>query len=171
MDREAEGEAAAGGLATRWVELAVALVIVCGGALVIKDSIRIGTEWGPDGPEGGYFPYLTGWSLALAGIWLIGHTLWRWKALEGDVFVSWARGKTVLAMLLPTVAFVVLIKLIGLYVAAAIFIGAFMMWQGRYKLLPALAVSVGLPVAVFLLFELWFLVPLPKGPVERLFGY
>jgi hypothetical protein len=171
MAHEAPGEAAAGGLATRWVELAVAFVIVCGGALVIKDSIRIGTEWGPDGPQGGYFPFLTGWSLALAGLWLIGQTLWNWKKLAGQVFVSWAALKPVMAMLLPTVAFVVLIRLIGLYLASAIFIGAFMVWQGKYKLLPALAVAVGMPVAVFLLFEIWFLVPLPKGPVERLLGY
>jgi hypothetical protein len=26
-------------------------------------------------------------------------------------------------------------------------------------------------VALFLLFEVWFLIPLPKGPVESWFGY
>ncbi|MDH5286130.1 MAG: tripartite tricarboxylate transporter TctB family protein [Betaproteobacteria bacterium] len=171
MESQAEGRAAAGGLATRWVELVVALVIVGGGALVIKDSMRIGTDWGPDGPEGGYFPFLTGWSLALSGLWLTGHTLWNWRRMAGQVFASWSALRPVLAMLLPTIAFVVLIKLIGIYVASAIFIGAFMMWQGKYKLLPALAVAIAIPAAVFLLFELWFLVPLPKGPVERLFGY
>jgi putative tricarboxylic transport membrane protein len=171
MDRHAEGEAASGGLATRWVELAVAAIIVCGGALVISDSIRIGAEWAEDGPQGGYFPFLTGWSLALAGIWLIGQTIWNWRKLAGQVFVTRAALKPVLSMLLPTIAYVVLIKLIGIYAASAIFIGAFMVWQGRYKLLPALAVAIGMPLAVFLLFELWFLVPLPKGPVEKLFGY
>jgi hypothetical protein len=32
-------------------------------------------------------------------------------------------------------------------------------------------VSLGVPVAVFLLFEMWFLIPLPKGPVEQLLGF
>jgi hypothetical protein len=27
------------------------------------------------------------------------------------------------------------------------------------------------PVSMFLLFELWFMVPLPKGPLEALIGY
>jgi hypothetical protein len=27
------------------------------------------------------------------------------------------------------------------------------------------------PVLLFLVFERWFLVPLPKGPLEALFGY
>jgi hypothetical protein len=27
------------------------------------------------------------------------------------------------------------------------------------------------PLVVFVVFERWFLVPLPKGPLEALFGY
>jgi putative tricarboxylic transport membrane protein len=27
------------------------------------------------------------------------------------------------------------------------------------------------PVLTFLMFELWFLVPLPKGPLEKFLGY
>jgi hypothetical protein len=46
-----------------------------------------------------------------------------------------------------------------------------MLWQGKFGILPAVAVAVGVPVALFLLFEVWFLVPLPKGPVESFFGY
>jgi p-aminobenzoyl-glutamate transporter AbgT len=34
-----------------------------------------------------------------------------------------------------------------------------------------LPVSLGVPILLFLMFEVWFLVPLPKGPVEALFGY
>ena len=33
------------------------------------------------------------------------------------------------------------------------------------------AVSLGLPLFFFLVFERWFLVPLPKGPIERLLGF
>ena len=97
--------------------------------------------------------------------------LWRWKRLEGDVFVSWEKLKPVLAMLLPTIAYVVLIRIIGIYVASAVFIAAFMLWKGHYRMLPALCVAIGVPFAVFLLFEKWFLVPLPKGPIERMLGY
>jgi hypothetical protein len=32
------------------------------------------------------------------------------------------------------------------------------------------AVSVGAAVAIFFIFERWFLVPLPKGPIEALLG-
>jgi putative tricarboxylic transport membrane protein len=166
-----EAVARDGGLATRWVELVFALLIATAGGVVIFDSLRIGAQWGPDGPQGGYFPWLTGTALALSGGWLTLRVLWRWKRLEGDVFVSWAKLNPVLAMLLPTIAYVVLIRLIGIYVASAVFIAAFMLWKGHYRMLPTLSVALGVPFAMFLLFEMWFLVPLPKGPIERMLGY
>jgi hypothetical protein len=173
MDGKTTDEAAAqgGGLATRWVELVFGLLIALGGGIVIYDSVRIGAQWGIEGPQAGYFPWLTGCALALAGGWIAATTLVRWKKLEGDVFVTWAKLKPVLAMLVPAIGFVVLIHLLGIYVAAAIFIVGFMLWQGHYRLLPALGVGVTMPVIMFLLFEVWFLVPLPKGPLERMLGY
>jgi hypothetical protein len=66
---------------------------------------------------------------------------------------------------------VILIKVIGIYVASAVFIAGFMLVQGKYKWLPTLCVSLGVPGVLFALFEIWFLVPLPKGPLERMLGY
>jgi hypothetical protein len=33
------------------------------------------------------------------------------------------------------------------------------------------AVALGVPLAFFLVFERWFLVSLPKGPLEAFFGF
>ena len=46
-----------------------------------------------------------------------------------------------------------------------------MWWLGKYPLAKVVPVSVLVPLALFILFEVWFLVPLPKGPVEAFFGY
>ena len=43
--------------------------------------------------------------------------------------------------------------------------------NGRYGWLLTAAVSVGVPLVFFLVFERWFLVPLPKGPLEAMFGF
>jgi len=162
---------ARGGIATRLVELFVALLIVAVGAVVIADSIRVGYSWGPDGPKAGYFPFYIGWILAAAGAYVALQTLARWGRQAGVIFVYLESLKPVLLMLLPTIGFVVLIAWLGIYVASFIYVGAFMLWQGKYGWLPALAVSAGLPIVLFLVFELWFLVPLPKGPVEHLLGF
>jgi hypothetical protein len=155
----------------RWVELVVALLIVAVGVVVLIDSFRVGAGWGPDGPRAGYFPGIIGWILAATGLWIAGGTLLRWKALGRKSFVTRAELKPVLSVALPTLVYVVLVAFIGIYVASALYIATFMLWQGKYRLLPALSISVGVPVALFLLFEIWFLVPLPKGPVEHLLGY
>jgi Na+/H+ antiporter NhaA len=66
---------------------------------------------------------------------------------------------------------VVLIKFIGLYVASALLIGWFMHRHGQHRTVTKIVVSVAVPLVVFVVFERWFLVPLPKGPLEALFGY
>ncbi len=171
MTPSTQDGAAERGLETRWVELVVALLICAGGALVITDSVRIGAKWGSDGPQGGYFPFLTGTCLLASGLWIAAGTLYRWRKLAGQTFVTREQLTPVLSMLLPTIAYVVLVRFIGIYVASAIFIGAFMVWKGRYRALATLSVAIGVPVAMFLLFEIWFLVALPKGPLERMLGY
>lgn len=166
-----KNEVPAGAIRTRAVELAVALAIVAIGLVVVYDSHRVGVEWAEDGPRSGYFPNIIGWILTAAGGWIAGETLYRWKALGGAVFVKRDELKPVLLMLLPTIVYVGLVWLIGIYVASAIYIGAFMRLQGKYGWLPTLAVALGVPGAIFALFEIWFLVPLPKGPVERMLGF
>ena len=47
----------------------------------------------------------------------------------------------------------------------------FMLRHGRYRVLPTAAVSIGVPLLAFLVFERWFLVPLPKGPLEAMLGF
>ena len=34
-----------------------------------------------------------------------------------------------------------------------------------------IGITLGVPVVFFLVFERWFLVPLAKGPIERLLGF
>jgi hypothetical protein len=71
----------------------------------------------------------------------------------------------------PTVVFVASIGLIGIYFAAAIFITFFMWWLGKYRIHKILPIAIAVPLVLFVMFEIWFLVPLPKGPVETALGY
>jgi putative tricarboxylic transport membrane protein len=77
----------------------------------------------------------------------------------------------VLQVLVPMTIFVVLAIYIGIYIAMALFIGFFMIWHGRYSLYKTIPVAIGTPVVLFIIFEIWFLVPLPKGPFEAWLGY
>ena len=165
------GREGGGAVETRWVELVVALLIVAGGAVVVMDALRVGIAWGDDGPKAGYFPFFIGCILILAGGWIAAKAVWAWGKLGGSVFVTHAALRPVFAMLLPTIAYVVAIFYLGIYVSSAIYIAAVMIWQGKFRWPITVGTSLGVPIALFLLFEVWFLVPLHKGPIERLIGY
>ena len=73
--------------------------------------------------------------------------------------------------LVPTIAFIAVAGFIGIYVASAFFIAASMRWLGQFRWPMIVVVSLAVPFTLFLLFEVWFLVPLPKGPLEDFLGY
>ena len=167
------GDAAAGAdeptIATRWVELGVALALMALALVVIGDSLRVGAGWADDGPKAGYFPFYIGLTLLGASGWTAFTQLRRWQRIE--IFAERAQMRSVAAVMGPMVVHVVLIKFIGLYVASALLIGWFMHRHGQHRLATKLVVPVAVPLVVFVVFERWFLVPLPKGPLEALFGY
>ena len=66
---------------------------------------------------------------------------------------------------------VVVMQVTGLYVASAIYVAFYMRWIGRHRWPATIAMAVGLSVVTFLVFEEWFLVPMPKGPLEAWLGY
>jgi hypothetical protein len=63
------------------------------------------------------------------------------------------------------------IQVVGIYVASAIFVAAIMRTMDKYSWTKTLSISVGMNVLLFWLFEIQFMVPLPKGPLEAYFGY
>jgi hypothetical protein len=87
-----------------------------------------------------------------------------------EVFAERSQIATVMAMLIPMVIYIVSLLLMGIYVPSALLIGYFMRRHGHFGWRVTAAVSLAVPVAFFLVFERWFLVPLPKGPLESLLG-
>lgn len=158
------------GISTKTMEIAVAAAIFLLGLVVIFDSRRVGAGWAEDGPQAGYFPFYIGLILCAASVWTLLRVLFAGKA-DAGVFVSYKKLGLVMSVLVPSALYVAAIYFIGIYVASAVFIGAFMYWHGRFPWLKIILVSVIVPVSMFLMFEVWFLVPLPKGPLEALIGY
>jgi hypothetical protein len=153
------------------VDVVAAVVIFIIGVVMIVDNYRIGAGWASDGPQAGYFPLRIGAIICLcSAAILVQHLLARGKSAAARAFVSWDRLKPVLLVLGPTVLYVVGIQIAGIYIASAVFIAGFMRVMGKYSWLKTLAVSVGVSAVMFWMFEIQFLVPLPKGPLDILFS-
>jgi putative tricarboxylic transport membrane protein len=166
-------ESRAVGSVRAW-EVAVAIAFLVFGAVVVWDSRRLGAAWGSDGPQAGYFPFYIGAIICVASIVNLLRAL-NFGAKGRRPFVHWHQLRMVLTVMIPCAGYVALIAnpvySLGIYEASALFIAFFMRLLGKYGWPRIAAVSIGTMVVFFLMFEVWFQVPLPKGPIEALFGY
>lgn len=229
-------------VASRTMDIAVALVLLIGSIVVMLDSIRSGIGWRDDGPAPGFFPFWV--TLILAGASAVNLIrAFADTAAASEVFVYRLAFRRVLAVLLPTLAYVSAIDGVaigplktpglGIYLASAVFIGGFMsMLSDRVtgsmgvrigaalavmlgnalvfaailtvlkltgSTIPVMGVLIPIPIAfvlavvvaalpfggslgklftigpavaitLYAMFEIWFTVPLVKGPLEALLG-
>jgi hypothetical protein len=151
------------------LEMVMALLIGAFGLVVIFGSVKAGINWGAEGPRAGFFPFYVGAAIVAASV----INFWHARRDEDGrrLFAEWSQLRQVMSVVVPTAIYVVAIIYVGIYVATAVFVSVFMVWLGRYRVVVAVALGVGIAVALFLTFEVWFLVPLPKGPLETLLGY
>jgi cell division protein FtsW (lipid II flippase) len=151
-------------------EAIVAVAIFLIGVVMMIDGRRIGMGWSPEGPEAGYLPFRTGAIIAISSAVVFLRALFS-KHSNHKLFVSWGSFKQVLCVLIPAFLYVLVTQFIGIYVASAVFIGGFMRAMARFSWIKVILVSVCISATLFWMFEIQFMVPLPKGPLESLFGY
>jgi hypothetical protein len=149
------------------VEIGVALFTMVLAGIVMWDSVRLGHTWGSDGPKAGYFPFYISLILGASGLWNLFNAT---KVSASKIFLEKGPAKLVLMVLLPLGLYVLAVQFLGIYLASVVYIAVFMVWLGKYKIPMALMVSLGTMLVFFLMFEVWFKVPLLKGPLEAMFG-
>jgi hypothetical protein len=151
----------------RSVEAGVAVFTALIGAITVYGSLKVGITWGAEGPRSGFFPFYIGlFIIASSAVNLI-------QALgekNGVLFAEWSQLRQVLSVVIPTAVYVLVIPYTGIYLASAVLIALFMLVLGKYRAPLALSIAIGVPVAFYFMFEKWFLVPLPKGPIEDWLG-
>ena len=149
------------------VEVGIALLIALFGAIVIIGSLKAGINWGAEGPRAGFVPFYVGICIVAASA----VNLWNALRERNDrLFAEWGQLRQVMSVVVPTAIYVGSMPFLGLYVASIIFIGWFMRRLGKYRWLTVIAVAFGMPIVTYVIFERWFLVPLPKGPIEEWLG-
>jgi len=158
----------------RAADLLTAVVLMGLGGVVIHDAVRLGIGWGDEGPRSGFFPFWLAVILVVTSAVVLVQAVRRGASLP---FVTRARFVPVAKVLGPLLGFVVVTDPpgpwsgLGLYVAAAVYLAFYMRWVGRHRWATVIGLAVVIPVVAFVVFERWFLVPMPKGPLEAWLGY
>lgn len=151
----------------RQLEIGVAAFMVLLGFVAIYGSLQVGTGWGAEGPKSGFFPFWVGVLIVVSSAW---NLVRAYAAPDAKQFASWDQLREVSKVVAPMAVYVGAVPFIGIYLASALLIAGFMRWIGRYSWLLTLGIAIALPVVIYVTFEKWFLVPLPKGPIEDWLG-
>ena len=156
------------GPATYMVEAVVAAIIMLMGAVVIYGSSELGAGWTSDGPGSGYFPFYIGLIMTISGAGIFYQSLFSKKGKNTKVFVDGEQIKRVLSVLVPAGFYVFAVEFIGLYIASFFYIILFMVILGKFSWVKSVIAAFCVNALFFMMFEVWFKVPLFKGEFDLL---
>jgi hypothetical protein len=154
----------------RTVETTTLAITLAFALLMMYDNWRTGIHWESTGPQAGYFPFYVSLIMGGACVWGLVKE-WRDRAEDAGPFVRRNQFKRVLQVFVPTLAFVPVTQWLGLYVASFALIAGFMYFIGHIKAWKSVLTAYIFTAIMFGVFEIAFDVIMPKGPLERLFGY
>jgi len=166
---ETAKETGGAGPSHRSVEIGVAVAMAILALIGIYGSWKVGVGWGAEGPRAGFFPFYVSLIVLISCVINIASVVL--SPDDKKLFAEWSQLRQVLSVVVPTAVYVGLVPYIGMYVSSALLIAVFMRWFGRYNWVAVVAIPVVVMVLTFMTFEIWFLVPLPKGPLENWLGY
>ena len=154
------------------VDAVVAAILLVFGVVVIIEARRLGAGWTSDGPGAGYFPFYIGVIICISSLGILWNALFS-KARDTGPFVDKLQLTRVMSVLVPAALYIFAVVFLGLYVASAIYIALFMIVLGKYSAVKSVLIAVIVNAVFFLMFEVWFKVPLYKGTLDplRFLGY
>ena len=148
----------------RKADIVVALLLMLVGLLVIWDSVKIGFGWGMSGPEAGFFPFYMALGIVTCTFFIVLRAIRIYrKEGSGTTLVQAGGLLPILWVLLPAVGMVLLTELIGLHLATVIYLAFYMRVVGKINSVKVVLISIIVPLAVYILFDRVFLIPLPEG--------
>lgn len=159
-------------MTVRQAELIMAIFLaLCSIGLMVKSS-ELNTGWvAGRGPGAGAWPFWLSAGMLICCIW----TIVRWfrritpesrndsPYMTRDTIVIVGTSAGAILFLLGATHF------IGIYASLVLFLLFYLRFIGRHKWLKTMALTIGIPIFIFCLFEWALKIPLPKSITEPLF--
>jgi putative tricarboxylic transport membrane protein len=147
----------------RKADIGFSLLMLVLAVLVAWESLKLDIGWGLNGPGGGFFPFWLAVGLGICCLVILTQAIRSTSPALRQPLVRPGGWVPILKVAVPAMAMVALTEMIGLYAAAALYIAFYMRWIGKHHWLLVFAVSIGVPVVSYVIFDKWFLIPMPKG--------
>lgn len=148
----------------RKADLVVSLLFMVLGIVVVFDSVQLGFQWGANGPESGFFPFYLGVGLIISSLLVLRNIQAAIKkGGSGGPLMPEGALTSILWVVVPALVMVVLTELVGLHIAAALYLAFYMRAVGKIGWAKTLMVSILVPLSLYFTFDKFFLIPLPQG--------
>ncbi len=153
----------------RKAETIVALVLAVFGLAMLQQARQLSFSLPGAGPGPGFFPFWLSIGVTLGGVIVVVQSLVRPR--EDGEFIPAHAWRPLLIAFLPMLAVMAVIKYLGIYLGGALYLAGYMRFVGRFRWASLVVISVAIPLLLFLIFERWFLFPMPKGVILEYFLY
>lgn len=140
-----------------------AALLLAGAVAFSAAALRFYAYWSPEGPGPAFLPFWLGLAMALLAGAMLVRSL-RARARGPDWAPRGVALRHVAVVLGVTVAFVALIKTLGMVLGSALFLAALVRYLGRHAWWLVISVAVGSAIFNYLVFAHWLRVPFPEGP-------
>ncbi|MEO6929214.1 MAG: tripartite tricarboxylate transporter TctB family protein [Casimicrobiaceae bacterium] len=149
-------------------EVFAALLTLALSAAIVLGARGDGIGWTTGGPEAGTFPFYVGLIIGAASL---GNLVMAFRRTDrAAVLLDAIKARRIAAFGIPLLLFVAASVTLGFYVATILYLTGVMRVQGRYRWITSIAVGVGCAAFFYIVLEMWFTVPLRKGPLESMLG-
>jgi hypothetical protein len=155
----------------RRAETLFALLLVVGAGVGVREALRLPVGWTAAGPGSGFFPLLLTLGVAFNAILILGRSVRTADPQASGPFIPRTAFGPLLVVFLPMLAVIALIDYLGIYLGGAVYLAGYTRLVGRFRWITVILVGVLIPLVLFLIFEKWFLLPMPKGAILEFLLY
>ncbi len=148
----------------RKADILISLLMMSIGIVIVVDSARLGFKWGMNGPESGFFPFYLGAGTIVCALLVLRKVAAQYKKEgAGKRLMPEGALNSILWVLVPATVMIAITELVGLHIAAALYMGFYMRVVGRIRWTTTILISLLVPISLYIAFDKLFLVPLPQG--------
>jgi putative tricarboxylic transport membrane protein len=127
-------------------------------------ALKYYSWWGPGGPGSAFLPFCLGIVMALLALLLLVRSLQAKN--PGAAWLPRGQGlRDMLVVLLATVLFVALLKVVGMVLGTALYLAVLIRYLGRHPWWVTVAVAVAAAGFNWLVFVHWLHVPFPEAGI------
>ena len=159
-------------ISRRALELATAILTGSFGVAVVVSSLDNGIGWSSAGVDSGTFPFVIGLVIVLGSLYnLVRGVVPATSLASVPVAITPIELRRLASLFVPAAIFVAAIPLLGMYLAAALYVFAVLAIPRHQSLLRSLAMAAATALALYVVFERMFQVSLPHGALAAALGF